>query len=164
MEDLRNFLRGAAFLFVSAFDFDPLREHAEVADHGDASLDDGGDFFGLVEAAFEFDSFGTGFDEFLGVGEGGGGIGVGIDGEVGDEEGVFGTTGGGGGVVEHVVESDVGGVGEAEDDHPEGVANEEEVEAGFVEEAGGGVIVGGEGGDGRMAKADLSGAEELGFR
>ncbi len=144
-----DFVVGLALLFVAAFLENALGEHAEVAEDGDAGSDHGADLVGLADAAFEFDGLGAGLDEALGVVEGFGGGGVAVDGEVGDEEGAGGAPGGGGGMVEHVLHGDVGGVRVAEDDHAEGVADEDEIEAGFVEETGGGVVVGGEGRDGR---------------
>ena len=43
---------GAAFFPVGAFAVDLLGQHADVADDGDAVLEDGGDFFHLILAAF----------------------------------------------------------------------------------------------------------------
>ena len=51
-------------------------------------------------------------------------------------------------VVQHLVHGDGQRVFVAEHDHGEGVADEDEVDAGFVDQAGGGVVVGGERGDG----------------
>ena len=54
----------------------------------------------------------------------------------------------GAGVVEHLVHGDGEGVFMAEDDHGERVADEEQVDSSFVDQAGAGVVVGGERGDG----------------
>lgn len=139
---------GFAFFVVSAFLEDALGEHSEVGADGDAVLGEVLDVSGVGGAAFEFDGFGTGLEEEAGVVEGEFGGVVGVDGEVAEDEGAWFCAGDGGDVVEHVLEGDVGGVWEAEDDHAEGVAYEEEVDILFVEEFGGGEVVGGECGDG----------------
>ena len=52
------------------------------------------------------------------------------------------------GVVEHLVHGDGESVFMAEDDHGERVADEEQVDSCIVDEAGTGVVIGGESGDG----------------
>ena len=147
MEGL-NFVFGLALLFVSALFEDALGEHAEVAEDGDAVVENGADLVGLADAAFQFDGFGADGGEASGVGEGLLWGGVAVDGEVCDDEGLGCAPGGGGGVVEHVLHVDMGGVGKAEDDHAEGIADEDEVDASFIEESGCRVVVGGERRDG----------------
>lgn len=159
--EVLDFAVGAALLFVAAFFEDSLGEHAEVTQDRDAIGNDGADFLRLSDSTFQFDRFSTGFDEKAGIAEGFLGGGVAVDGQVGNEERGVGASGGGGGVVEHVLHGDVGRVRVAEDDHAQGITDEEEVRARFVEEAGGGVVVGGERGDGRAGRLALS--EGVGF-
>ncbi len=85
-------------------------------------------------AAFDLYGFGAGFlDDADGVAKGFGDVGViGAEGHVGDDEGVFGAAADGAGVVDHFVERDWEGVVVAEDDHAEGVADEEDVNTGLV--------------------------------
>ena len=112
--------------------------------HGDAGRSEGADLRLHGAAALEFDAGGPGSDDAAcafhrllhGV--------VGVDGKVGDHGGVPCAAGDSPGVVDHVVEGDVRGVRIAEHDHAEGVADEDEIDAGFVHETRGRVIVGGE--------------------
>ena len=136
-----------AFELVAAFFADALREHAEVGHDGDAVCDDVGDTRGVACAAFEFHGVRAGGDEAAGVGDGLVGRVVAGEGEVGDDKRALRAAGDGGGVMEHVLHGDVGGVGEAEDDHAEGIADEEDVDAAFVEQPRGRVVVGGEDGE-----------------
>ena len=148
LAERRDFLGGAALPAVSAFFDDALGEHAEVAEDLDSGGSDSGHFGGLAAAPFEFDGLGAGFGQVAGVREGLIGGVVAVDREVGHEEGAFGAAGRCGGVVDHMGHGDGGGVGVSEDHHSEGVADQQEVGSGFVEEPGGGVIVGGERCDG----------------
>ena len=149
--------RGLAFLVVAAFFEHALGQHAEVAHDGNACGGDGADFVGLADAAFEFDGLGTGRDEAAGGRERLLGRVVSVNRQVADDEGLRPGTGNGGDVVQHVVERDVGGVGEAKHDHPERVADEQNIHAAFVEQAGAGVVVGREDGDTASAFASADG-------
>ena len=62
-------------------------------------------------------------------------------------------------MVEDVGEADVCGVGEAQDNHAEGVADEQDVDAGFVQQARHRVVVAGEGGDGASAFVSSDGGD-----
>ncbi len=53
-------------------------------------------------------------------------------------------------MVDHGFEGDGEGGGVAEDGHGEGVADEKQVEVGFIEDLGDRVVPGGEGGDGTL--------------
>ena len=137
-------LGGFAFFVVAAFFEDALGQHAEVAHHGNAGGGDGADFFRLADAAFEFHRLRPGGDEAAGgfqrllrrV--------VGVDRQIADDQRLRLGAGDGGHVVQHVVERDVGGVRKSEHHHAERIADEQHIHAAFVEQAGGGVVVGGQ--------------------
>ena len=112
--------------------------------HGNAVGDDGPDFVSLAHAALEFHGLGSGFHEFGGIGAGFLDSVVGVDGEVRNDEGVFGSAGNSGSMMDDLIQGDVSGVGKAEDDHAEGVTDEKDVHSGFVEKTSSGVIVSGE--------------------
>ena len=76
-------------------------------------------FFDLANAAFQFDGFSSGFHESARIHDRFFGGGVGVDGQVAEEEGVLATAGGGGGVVQHVLHGDVSGVGKSQHHHPQ---------------------------------------------
>lgn len=140
----------AALDLVTAHAVEGLGGEADVADDGDFGA---GELFyeGCAGcAAFDLDGFGSGFlDEADGVGDGGFGGGViAAEGHVDDEEGVADCAADCAGVMEHLVHGDGEGGVVAEGDHGEGVADEDEVDACFVDESRGGVVVCGEGGDG----------------
>jgi hypothetical protein len=50
-------------------------------------------------------------------------------------------------MVQHVILCDRSGVGVTEHDHAQGVADEDEIDAGLINEAGAWVVISGEGGD-----------------
>ena len=149
---------GLPFYLVSAFFADALGEHADVSHDGNLVSDESGDLRGVGGAAFEFDGIGAGGEKALGIGDGVVWGGVSIDGEIGDDHSVFGSAGDGGGVMDDVIDGDIGGVWKAEHHHAERIADEENIDAGFVEEASGGVIVGGE--DGEFFATEFSTGEE----
>ncbi len=146
--ELEDGFSGAGLDAVAAHAVNALRGEAEVADDGDFGISEGADQFDA--RAFDLDGLGAGFlDEADGVGEAFGDRAViAAEGHVGDEQGAADGAADGAGVVEHLVDGDGEGVFVAEDDHGERVADQDQVDAGFVGEAGGGVVVGGEGGDG----------------
>ena len=129
-----------------------------MADDGDLGLGDAGHDGGAGGAALELDGLRAGlFDEADGIGDSvvPGGV-IAAEGHVGDEKGAGETAADGAGVMEHLVDGDGEGVGVAEDGHGEGVADEDEVDAGGVEQARGGVVVGGERGDGGAGEFALA--------
>ena len=73
---------------------------------------------------------------------------IAAEGHVGDDHGAMHGAADGAGVVQHLVHGDGEGGIVTENDHGEGVADEDEVDAGLVDEARGRVIVCGEAGDG----------------
>ena len=103
-----------------------------------------------TRGAFDLDGFGAGFlDEADGVGKAfSDGAVIAAEGHVGDDESAANGAANGAGVVQHLVHGDGEGVVVAEDDHGERVADQQEIDAGFVDEAGAGVVVRGERGDG----------------
>ncbi len=152
---------GVALDLEAAESADGLRRQSDVAHDGDVGAGDGGDGGGAADAAFELDGVGAAlFDEAAGAFEGllRADL-VAHEGQVGDDEGAADAAGDDAGVVDHLVEGDGERVGLALDDHAEGVADEEAVDAGDVEESGGGVVVGGEH---REAVAAFAGGEEVG--
>ena len=119
-----------------------------MADDGNLGFDKRADKFDA--RALDLDGFGAGFlDEADGVGDGVGDRAViAAEGHVGDDEGAADGAAHGARVVEHLVHGDGERVFVAKDDHGERVADEDEIDAGLVDEARGGVVVGGERGDG----------------
>jgi len=149
---------GLPFYLVSAFFADALGEHTDVSHDGNVVSGEGGDLRGVRGPAFEFDGIGAGGEKALGMGDGLIWGGVSIDGEIGDDHSVFGSAGNGGGVVDDVIDGDIGGIWKAEHHHAERIADEENIDTCFVEEASGGVIVGGE--DGEFFAPEFSTGEE----
>ena len=137
-----DLFRGFALFPVASFFNHALGKHAEVAADGDAGVGDLFDFFRLTDAAFELHGVGPGFDEQLGIGQGHLRRFVAVDRKVADDDGFCLRAGDGGGVMEHVRHGDVGGIGIAEHDHTEGVANQQEVDAGFIEKSGSRIVIG----------------------
>lgn len=129
---------------ISAFLQDALGQHAEVAADGNAGGGDGADFFGLADASFKFYCIGSCCDELSRCVESLGGSVVGVDGEIRDDESLWFCPGYCFQVVKNVREGDVCGIRVAEDDHAEGVSDEEDVEPGFIKQAGHGIVVAGE--------------------
>jgi hypothetical protein len=56
--------------------------------------------------------------------------------------------------MDHVCERDSGGVRQPEDNHAERITHEDEVDTGFIQETGAGVVIGGE--DGETLRLRLS--------
>jgi hypothetical protein len=140
-----------AFDVVAPFEEDVLGEHAEMSEEGDSLGDDGADGIEEGAAAFGLDGLGAGSGEASGIGKGEVGGEATTVGQIGGEQsGGLGARGGAD-MMFHIRHGDVGGIGVTENDHAEGVADQEEWDAGFVEQAGEGIIVGCEGGDGLLA-------------
>ncbi len=119
-----------------------------MADDGNLGFDERADE--LDARAFDLDGFGAGLlDEADGVGDGLGDRAViAAEGHVGHDERAAHGAAHGARVVQHLVDGDGQRVFVAEDDHGERVADEDEIDAGLVDKARGGVVVGGERGDG----------------
>jgi len=117
---------------------------------GNLGLGERGDERGAVAAAFDFDGFRASLlDEARGVGDGLlRGCVVGAEGHVRDEQSALHGAADGMGVVQHLVHGDGQGAVIAEDGHAERVADEEQVNAGLVDEGARGIVIRGERGDG----------------
>jgi hypothetical protein len=142
----------AALDGVAAEFVDGLRREAEVAHDGDSDVDHAADVGDEGGAALEFDSVGAGLLEEAcsgadGVFDAGA---VGAEGHVGDDVGPLGSADDGSGVIDHLVEGDGDGGAVSLDDAAERVSNEDGIDAGFVDEAGEGGVVGGDDGDGLL--------------
>ena len=83
-----------------------------------------------------------------------------MDRQIADDESLRLGAGDGGHVVQHVIERDVGGVRKPEHHHAQRIADQQDVHAAFIEQAGGRVIVGGERGDRASA---FAGPQGFGF-
>jgi hypothetical protein len=144
-EELFGGVGGLTLDAEAAEGVDGLGREADVSHNGNFGFGEAGDELETALAAFDFDSFGAGFlDEADGVAEGFGDVGViGAEGHVGDDEGVLCAAADSAGVVDHFVEGDGEGVVVAEDDHTEGITDEEDVNASLVGEARSRVVVGG---------------------
>ena len=124
---------------------DRLRGHADVALNRNARVDDGLDLRGDRGAALELDRLRMSLlDQPAGVGQGVvlRGL-VGEKGHVGDQKRVGERPAHGGGVVNHVLHGHRQGVGVAEHGHSQRVAHQDGVDAGLLDQARHGVIVGG---------------------
>ena len=98
-------------------------------------------------AALGLDGFGAGSGETFGVGDSIGNGVVAAIGQIGHEERTGFGASGGADVVLHFGHRHVSGVGVTQNNHPEGVAHENERDAGFVEQPRHGEIIGRERGD-----------------
>ncbi len=147
MEQSGGILGGAAFDAVATFLEDALWEHPDVTDDVDVQFADGFDMGSEFGTALDFDGMSSGLGEagrvlcceFWG--------GAGSCREIGDDGAPFGATCDRFDVVEHVGHRHACGVWHAEDDHSEGVADEDPVHGGFVDEPCGGIIVSREDGE-----------------
>ena len=122
-----------------------LRREADVADHGNLGLGEGGDQSGAVAAAFDLHSFcACIFDEAGRVGDGFSGRGVvGAEGHVGHQQCVADRATDRARVVQHLLHGDGQSAVIAEHGHAQRVANENHVNAGLVHKTRGGIVVGG---------------------
>ena len=143
--DDAGLLQGAALHLISAFFADALREHADVGEDRYAGLDQCPDLRCQGRSALQLDPPCAGGQELPCAGHGLRGRPVSSDGQVGDNWGKLGSPGHRTGVADHVLERHGCGVGVAEDNHAERVADQDEVNAGFVDDTGRGIIVSGEG-------------------
>ena len=132
-----------AFLFVTALLSDALWQHADVAHERDARLNDGFDLRDESDATFELHGIGPGLHEPAGIFQRLLGRFVAVKGQVGNDWGAFDTAADGCGVVDHHLHRDAGGIGQAEHDHAKGIADQDQVHTGFIEQARGWVIIGG---------------------
>ena len=131
-----------------------LRGKADVRDDGDLRAGQGLDELRAALSAFDLDGLRSSFfDKPGGVADGlcGGGL-VGAKGHVSDEEGALHAASDGAGVVQHLVHGDWKGGLVTEDGHADGVADEDDINTGLVDEPRCGVVVGGERGE-RVAGA-----------
>ncbi len=139
---------GAGLHAIAAHAVHALRREAEMADDGDLRV---GERANQLDArALDLDGFGAGFlDEADGVGDALGDRAViAAEGHVGHDERAAHGAAHGARVVQHLVDGDGKRVFMAENDHGERVADENEIDAGLVDKPRGGVVVGGERGDG----------------
>ena len=138
----------AALHLEAAHGVHRLRREAEVAHHRDLGVDDGLDHRQALAPALELHGLGAGPDERGGVADGvldRGGV-VAQPRQVADDERLWPRDraprtpgpGDGGGVVGHVVDGDLEGVVVAEHHHGDGVADEDQVDAGLVGHPGAG--------------------------
>ena len=125
-----------------------LRRQAEMANHGNLGIRESADE--LDARAFDLDGFGSGLlDEADGVSESLGDRAViAAEGHVGHDERAADGAADGACVVEHLVNGDGKRIFVAEDDLGERIADKDEIDACLIDKARGGVVVGGERGDG----------------
>ena len=128
---------------------DRLGSEADVAHDRDAGVDDGADGVSAFYAALKLDRGDAGFlHQAHGVAHGVdvGGL-VAAEGHVRDDEGALGGIGHGAGHGDHLVDGQRDGGVAAVDDVGGGVADEQNVDAGVVEDAGGHHVIGRQGGN-----------------
>jgi len=138
------FFVGLPFFAVFAFDEDLLGEHADMADEREPGAGDGAHLIFEIGAPLEFHGMRAGFDEAAGVFDGLFRGDVGFERQIGADRGLLGTADDGFEMMQHMLHRDMGGVGEAEFDHANRVADKDQVDARFLEQFGGRIIVGGE--------------------
>ena len=139
---------GAGLHAIATHAVHALRRQAEMADHGNFGIRESADE--LDARAFDLDGFGAGLlDEADGVGESLGDRAViAAEGHVGHDERAADGAADGACVVEHLVNGDGKRIFVAEDDLGERIADKDEIDACLIDKARGGVVVGGERGDG----------------
>ena len=140
---------GFALHLVSTELLDGLGREAEVPHDGDTggdeSLDDAGDAFAALQldggrAALLEETDGVAHRLVL-VGL------VGAEGHIGNDEGALGAAHDGLGVMDDFVHGDGHGGVVAQDDHAQGIANEDAGNTGLIDETGAGVVVAGDHGE-----------------
>jgi hypothetical protein len=142
-------MQSFALDFVSAHDVHRLRRQANVAGDGDFGVDDAADHVGTLFSAFDLDGFGSAFlDKAGGIAHGlvDSQV-VGAVGHVGDQECVLHSPARGSGVVQHLIDRDRKRVFISEHGLGERVADEDHVDAGFVNQTRAGIIVRSQTGD-----------------
>ncbi len=134
-----------------------LRRESDVSDDGNLRVDDAADERNARGAALDLHRFGTAFlDEAHGVLQRLAAARViGTEGHVGHQKRVAHGAAHGAGVVQHLIHGDRQSAVIAEHHLGERVSDQDQVHAGFIGKAGGGVIVGGEGDDGLVACASF---------
>ena len=139
---------GAGLHAIAAHAMHALRREAKMADDGNFGFDQRADQ--LDARAFDFDGFcARFFHKANGVGNPFGNRAViAAEGHVGHDQSATHGAANGARVVEHLVDGDGKRIFVAENDHGQRVADENEIDAGFVDEARSGVVVCGERGDG----------------
>ena len=138
---------------------DRLGGQADVAHHRDLGVDQCPHHGRPDGATLELDAPGAGPDQGGGVADGVGHVDVVAEPrQVADDQRPRLGTGHGGHVVGHVGDGHLQGVLVAEDDIGHRVAHEDHVDAGGIDDAGAGGVVGGDHHQGLVAVADLAGA------
>ena len=135
-----------ALHLVAAELADALGSQADMAQDGDAILDERGNGVCTEGSALNLDAVRAGFlEETPGVGERlpGGDL-VGHERHIGHDHGPGDPAGNGGGVVEHLLHGDGQGCGIAEHGVGQGIAHERHVDACGIEMACGGEVIGGQ--------------------
>ncbi len=145
---LRLTLVGAAGL-IGSIGVDGLRLQSNVAHHRDAGIDQAFDDVADALAALELDRLGHAvLHQAAGVAEGlVGALAVGHEGHVGDHQGALDRARDHAHVVEHLVHLHRQGGVVAGEHHRGRIADQDDVDAGLVDEARGEEVVGGEGRD-----------------
>lgn len=127
---------------VAAFLDDPLRKHAEVANHANLLGDDGSKHREDFRAALDFDKIRTGLAQKAGVYHRELRRGATPGRKVGGDECIFRPTGHGTRVVDHVGHGYLRGIGLAENDHPERIADEQKIKSAAIKQTRRRVVVG----------------------
>ncbi len=141
---------GLALHFIAAHFVDGLGREPEVADDRDLGGGEPLDQFGAAGTALDFDGLGAGlFDKADGVGHALSELEmVRAPGHVGGNDGVTHGPADGASVVQHFLDRDGQSVFVAEDHLGEGIADQDQVDAGLVDQARRSVVIGSERRDG----------------
>ena len=142
--------RGLALHLVAAHAVHGLGRESDVADDRNLRVEDAADDGKARDSALDFDRLGAAFlDEAHGVLHRLAAAGViGAEGHVCHQEGVVHGAAHGAGVMQHLLHGDRQGAVIAEHDLGKRVSDQDEIHAGFIGQARGGVIVGGKRDDG----------------
>jgi len=132
---------------VAAFLNHTLGEHAEVADHGNTISQDGLHHGKAFEAAFDFNGNGACISKKSSILEGERWGRAAAGRKIACDEGFLGTTSDGTCMMKHVRHGDLGGIGVAEYDHSQGIADEEKIETTVIKKSRGWIIIGREAGE-----------------
>ncbi len=127
LDENREFVGRSAFLPIAAFLHNSLWQHSHVTDDRNPFLCQSLYFSRLFHATFEFNSLSTSFNQEASIPDGSVISIIGMNGQVSNEQSSLAAPCGGGNVMGHVLNRDMGRIGETEDDHAQRVSYKNQV-------------------------------------
>ena len=137
----------ATFHFVTAFLAHALRQHPNVPHERNPGRDDRLNLWNVTDTALEFHCLRPRFREQARGLNGLLGSVVAVNRHVRDNQSAFHPAGDGASVMQHFVQRHLGRVFVSQHHHPKGIADQDNIEAAFIEQTRGRIIVGGQRGD-----------------